>query len=141
MVPQDDEHLLTLDTNEAGEAYKCIVVDDSEFMVKNLVRMLKSFDAEVIDTAVNGEEAVALVEEHGGELDFMTLDITMPEMDGITALDKILDMEPDLNVIMVSAMGQEDTVKKCVMKGAKHFIVKPFQREDVFNRIEKVLED
>ncbi len=141
MVTADDEHLLTLETNEDDEPYKCLVVDDSDFMVKNLVRMLESFDTEVVDTATNGEEAVAAVEEHGDELDFITLDITMPEMDGITALEKILDMKPDLNVVMVSAMGQEDTVKKCVMKGAKHFIVKPFQREDVFNRLEKVLKE
>lgn len=139
MVTTDDEHLLTLGDNENGESYKCAVVDDSAFMVKNLVRMLESFDAEVIATAENGQEAVEVVEEHGDELDFLTLDITMPEMDGLTALEKILEIEPELKVVMVSAMGQEDTVKESVMKGAKHFVVKPFQREDVFNRLEKVL--
>lgn len=138
MVTADDEHLLTLGKKENGEPYQALVVDDSGFMVKNLVRMLESFDAEVLATAENGKEAVDKVKELGDEIDFVTLDITMPEMDGITALDKMLEIDPDLKVIMVSAMGQEDTVKKSVMKGAKHFIVKPFQREDVFEKLEKV---
>ncbi len=137
MVTADDEHLLTLGKKENGEPYQALVVDDSGFMVKNLVRMLESFDAEVLATAENGKEAVDKVKELGDEIDFVTLDITMPEMDGITALDKMLEIDPDLKVIMVSAMGQEDTVKKSVMKGAKHFIVKPFQREDVFGKLEK----
>ncbi len=138
MVTADDEHLLSLGEKDNGEPYRAMVVDDSAFMVKNLVRMLESFDVEVLDTAENGKEAVEKVEELSGELDFVTLDITMPEMDGITALEKMLEIDPDLSVIMVSAMGQEDTVKKSVMKGAKHFIVKPFQREDVFEKLEKV---
>ncbi|MFB6355943.1 MAG: response regulator [bacterium] len=132
----DEEHVLTFD-----EDYNCIVVDDSAFMVKNLVRMLESFEAEVLDTAENGEEAVELVEEHGSDIDFVTLDITMPEKNGIEALEEILEIEPDLNVVMVSAMGQEDTVKKCVMKGAKHFIVKPFEREDVFEKLTGVMNE
>lgn len=131
----EKEHVLALEGT-----YKSIVVDDSAFMVKNLVRMLESFETEVVDTAENGNEAVEKVKEYGDELDFMTLDITMPEMNGIEALQEILDIQPDLNVIMVSAMGQEDTVKECVMHGAKHFIVKPFEREDVFEKLESVLE-
>lgn len=132
----DDDHVL-----EFNGDYQALVVDDSAFMVKNLVRMLESFDAEVLDTAENGVEAVEAVEEHGDELDFVTLDITMPEKNGIEALEEILDMYPDLSVCMVSAMGQEDTVKKCVMKGAKHFIVKPFERDDVFEKLTEVLDD
>ena len=132
----DDDHVL-----EFNGDYNALVVDDSAFMVKNLVRMLESFDAEVIDTAENGVEAVEAVEEHGGDLDFVTLDITMPEKNGIEALEEILEIEPDLKVCMVSAMGQEDTVKKCVMKGAKHFIVKPFERDDVFEKLTDVLGD
>lgn len=138
-MAEEEEHVLSLGTNEDGEPYQCIVVDDSAFMVKNLKRMLNSFDAEVLDSAENGVEAVELVESMGDELDFMTLDITMPEMDGLEALEEILEIKPDLNVVMVSAMGQQDTVKKSVMKGAKHFIVKPFEREDVFEKLEGVL--
>lgn len=136
-----EEHVLTLGAKDNGDPYKCIVVDDSSFMVKNLKRMLNSFDTEVVDTAENGVEAVELVEEHGDELDFMTLDITMPEKDGLEALEEILEIEPDLKVVMVSAMGQEDTVKKSVMKGAEHFIVKPFEREDVHEKLNSVLNE
>ncbi len=139
MTPADDAHLLSFGKKDDGTPYKGLVVDDSAFMIKNLVRMIESFDAKVVDTAENGKIAVEKVEEHQDELDFVTLDITMPEMDGITALEKIREMAPDLKVVMVSAMGQQDTVKKCVMMGAKHFIVKPFQREDVFEKLSKVL--
>ncbi|MFP4686713.1 MAG: response regulator [bacterium] len=139
MVTADDEHLLTLGKKDDGSTYKGLVVDDSAFMIKNLVRILESFDAEVVDVAENGKVALEKVKEHKDELDFITLDITMPEMDGITALEKIQEMETGIKVVMVSAMGQQDTVKKCVMMGAKHFIVKPFQREDVFEKLKKVL--
>jgi two-component system chemotaxis response regulator CheY len=118
-----------------------MVVDDSAFMVKNLKRMLESFDADVIATAEDGTEAVDIVKNKGDELDFITLDITMPEMDGLEALEKIKDIQPDVIVVMVSAMGQEETVKKSVMKGAEHFIVKPFEREDVHEKLEEVLND
>lgn len=128
-----------VETLELDDTYTCIVVDDSEFMVKNLRRMFESFGCELLGTAEDGHEAVELVEEHGDDIDFVSLDITMPEMDGIEALERILEMEPDMTVIMVSAMGQESTVKECISKGAKHFIVKPFEREDVFRKLKKVL--
>lgn len=131
----DEEHVLKLDKKDNGEPYRALVVDDSEFMVKNLQRMLDSFEAEVVTTASNGKEAVEAVKEHRGELDFITLDITMPEMDGLEALEKIKDIDDSIAVVMVSAMGQEDTVKRAVMKGAEHFIVKPFEREDVHEKL------
>lgn len=134
-----EEHVLSIGNSPDGDAYQCMVVDDSAFMVKNLKRMLESFDAEVIATAEDGTEAVEIVENKAGELDFITLDITMPEMDGLEALEKIKELAPDIKVVMVSAMGQEDTVKKSVMKGAEHFIVKPFEREDVHEKLEDVL--
>ncbi len=130
---------LSLGTKDTGEPYKALVVDDSAFMVKNLKRMLESFDAEVIATAEDGTEAVSAVENDGDELDFCTLDITMPEMNGIEALEKMLEIKPDLTVVMVSAMGQQETVKKSVKLGAKHFIVKPFEREKVFEVLKSVL--
>lgn len=136
-----EEHVLSLGNSSDGDPYQCMVVDDSAFMVKNLKRMLESFDADVIATAEDGTEAVEIVENKGNELDFITLDITMPEMDGLEALEKIKDIQPDVKVVMVSAMGQEDTVKKSVMKGAEHFIVKPFEREDVHEKLEEVLND
>jgi len=134
-MPEDD-HVL-----EFNNEYTALVVDDSAFMVKNLKRMLESFGANVIQTAENGVQAVEAVEEHGSDLDIVTLDITMPEKDGIEALEEMLEIEPDLNVVMVSSMGQEDTVKKSVMKGAKHFVVKPFERDDVYEKLSSVLDD
>lgn len=129
-----EEHVLTID----GE-YNALVVDDSAFMVKNLKRMINSFELDVIGTAENGVEAVNFVESNSEELDFITLDITMPEKDGLEALEEIQEINDSITVIMVSAMGQEDTVKKAVMKGADHFIVKPFEREDVHEKLQDVL--
>lgn len=134
-----EEHVLTLGESDDGNPYRCMVVDDSAFMIKNLKRMLESFDTEVVAMAEDGTEAVEVVEERGSELDLITLDITMPEMDGLEALEKIKDMAPEIKVVMVSAMGQEDTVKKTVMKGAEHFIVKPFEREDIHEKLDGVL--
>ncbi|MFB6354916.1 MAG: response regulator [bacterium] len=136
----EEEHVLSLGKKSNGEPYKCLIVDDSEFMVQNLERMLESFEAEVLETALNGVEAVEAVEELGDDLDFVTLDITMPEMNGLEALEEIKELESDLHVVMVSAMGQEDTVKKAVMKGAEHFIVKPFERDDVHEKLDGILE-
>lgn len=133
----DDEknHVLELE-----DEYSCLVVDDSDFMVKNLERIISSFNCEVIGKAFNGQEAVDFVEENTDDIDFITLDITMPEMDGIEALEEILEIDPDMTVIMVSAVGKEKTVKKCISLGADHFIVKPFEREDIYEKLSAILE-
>lgn len=124
---------------ELNDDFGVLIVDDSDFMVQNLERMLGSFGCTVVGTAKNGIEAVEQVKNHTENLDFVSLDITMPEKDGIEALEEIKEYAPDLTVVMVSAMGQEETVKKCIAKGADHFIVKPFEREDVFEKLDKVL--
>ena len=126
---------------ELSEEFSVLIVDDSDFMVQNLERMMGSFGCEVVGTAKDGIEAVEQVENHAEDLDFVTLDITMPEMDGIEALEKIKEIAPNMTVIMVSAMGQEGTVKECIAKGADHFIVKPFEREEVFEKLNKILGD
>ena len=141
MVEFDREHLL-IEKKQVGHElvpYKAMIVDDSAFMVKNLDRILKSFEVEVLCTASNGLEAVENFKKHKDELDFCTLDITMPEMNGIEALEKMLEIDPKFKIMMVSAMGQKETVKKCIQLGAKHFIVKPFQRDKVHGVLESVL--
>ena len=115
---------------------KVLVVDDAMFMRKVVSDALVSGGHEVIGEAANGQEAVARFREL--RPDVMTLDITMPEMDGIAALREIIALDPSARVIMCSALGQESKVLEAVKAGAKDFIVKPFQKERVLSAIAKV---
>ena len=107
---------------------KVLVVDDAAFMRVSIKNMLSKNDYMVVGEAENGKIALAKYQELNP--DIVTMDITMPEMDGLESLKKILALNPAANVIMVSAMGQESMVREAVLTGAKGFIVKPF-KEDV----------
>ncbi len=117
---------------------KILVVDDASFMRLNLKNILEGQDYEVVGEATNGNEAVKLYQETRPDL--VTMDITMPEKDGITAMKEILEIDPSALVLIISAMGQEAYIKKAIVAGAKHFIVKPFKKDNVLKVIEKVLE-
>lgn len=118
-----------------GTPYKVLVVDDSIFVTKQISQILTSEGFDIAATAVNGEEAVNKYKELYPSLDFVTMDITMPKMDGITALEHILKFDPQAKVIMISALGSQDLVKKSLMSGAKNYIVKPLDRKKVLERI------
>ncbi len=107
---------------------KVLVVDDAAFMRVSIKNMLSKHNYEVVGEAENGKVALAKYQELNP--DIVTMDITMPEMDGLESLKKILAVNPAANVVMVSAMGQESMVREAVLTGAKGFIVKPF-KEDV----------
>ena len=116
---------------------RVLIVDDAAFMRKLLIDALTSGGHEVIGEAGNGIEAVALYQELKPEL--TTLDITMPEKDGLTALAEIMVIDPTAKVIMCSALGQEGKVLEAVKLGAKDFVVKPFQAPRVLEAVEKAL--
>ena len=107
---------------------KVLVVDDAAFMRVSIKNMLSKHNYEVVGEAENGKVALAKYLELNP--DIVTMDITMPEMDGLESLKKILAVNPAANVVMVSAMGQESMVREAVLTGAKGFIFKPF-KEDV----------
>ncbi len=107
---------------------KVLVVDDAAFMRVSIKNMLSKHDYEVVGEAENGKVALAKYQELNP--DIVTMDITMPDMDGLESLKHILSINPTANVVMVSAMGQESMVREAVLTGAKGFIVKPF-KEDV----------
>lgn len=113
-----------------------LVVDDAAFMRKMLGDILSKSGYEVVGEATNGVEAV----EKYGELnpDIVTMDITMPEMDGIEALKEIIKQDSEANVIMCSAMGQQNMVMDAVNGGAKDFIVKPFKPDAVTEALSKL---
>ncbi|MDR3301242.1 MAG: response regulator [Spirochaetaceae bacterium] len=122
-----------------GGAYRVLVVDDSMFIAKQLGQILSSDGFEVADTAGDGAQGVEKYKAGGGTIDLVTMDITMPVMDGVSALEKILEFDKEAKVIMVSALGKEDVVKKCLLTGAKSYIVKPLDRKKVLERVVAVL--
>ena len=116
---------------------RVLVVDDAAFMRKLLTDALTNGGHEVVGEAGNGLEAVARWQELRPEL--TTLDITMPEKDGLTALAEIMAIDPSAKIIMCSALGQEGKVLEAVKLGAKDFVVKPFQPPRVLEAVDKAL--
>ena len=122
-----------------GTAYKVLVVDDSMFVAKQLGQILTSEGYEVIATAVDGQDGVDKYKDVCPNIDLVTMDITMPKMDGITALEQIMAFDSNAKVVMISALGKEELVKKSLLLGAKSYIVKPLDRKKVLERIVSVL--
>ena len=122
-----------------GTPYKVLVVDDSMFVAKQLGQILTSEGYEVVATAVDGKEGVDKYKELCPNVDLVTMDITMPKMDGLTALEQIMAFDKNAKVVMVSALGKEELVKKSLMLGAKSYIIKPLDRKKVLERISKIL--
>ena len=120
---------------ESGEPYRVLVVDDSMFVAKQLTQILTSEGFEVVDTASNGQEGLEKYKEHYPNVDLVTMDITMPKMDGVTALEKIIEFDKNARIVMISALGKQDLVKKALMIGAKNYIVKPLDRKKVLERV------
>ena len=116
---------------------RVLVVDDAAFMRKMVTDALSSGGHEIVGEAGNGSEAVQRYQEL--RPDVMTLDITMPEKDGLTALQEIIAVDPGAKVVMCSALGQESKVLESIKLGAKDFVVKPFQTDRVLSAIEKAL--
>jgi two-component system chemotaxis response regulator CheY len=122
-------------TNEEDMA-RILVVDDAAFMRRMVSDVLTSGGHEVVGEAADGNEAVERYKEL--RPDVMTLDITMPEKDGLTALRELIAIDPGATVVMCSALGQESKVLEAVKAGAKDFIAKPFEPQRVLTAIEKV---
>jgi two-component system chemotaxis response regulator CheY len=122
-----------------GGSYRVLVVDDSMFIAKQLGQIFTSEGFEVVATAGDGAQGVERYKELHPNIDLVTMDITMPVMDGVTALEKILEFDKNACVIMVSALGKEDVVKKSLLMGAKSYIVKPLDRKKVLERAVSVL--
>ncbi len=113
-----------------------LIVDDAAFMRVTIKNMLEKNGYSVIGEAENGK--VAVVKFNELKPDIVTVDITMPEMDGLTALKAIMQINGDAKIVMMTAMGQQGMVKEAVMSGAKGFIVKPFKEETVIAALAKL---
>ena len=114
---------------------KILIVDDSRTSRKVLRRMLEKADHEIIGEAVNGEEGYMMYQEL--KPDAVTMDITMPKMDGIEALQLIRKYDENAVVIMITAAGQKEKMMQAIKYGAADFIAKPYEPVDVLNIIDK----
>jgi len=116
---------------------RILIVDDAAFMRMMIKNIVTKNGYEVIGEAENGQVAVELYKQH--KPDLVTMDITMPEMNGIEGVKAIRSIDPNANVIMCSAMGQQAMVMEAIQAGAKDFIVKPFQQDRILQAIERVM--
>jgi two-component system, chemotaxis family, chemotaxis protein CheY len=117
-------------------AKRILITDDALFMRVTLKKILTEGGYDVVGEAQNGAEAVQKYAEL--KPDVVTMDITMPEMDGIQALKEIRKIDPNAKVVMCTAMGQKNMVVEAVQSGAKDFIVKPFQADRVLEALSKL---
>ncbi|MBU5594024.1 response regulator [Amphibacillus sp. MSJ-3] len=116
---------------------RILVTDDAAFMRMQLKNIFESLGHEVVGEAENGLVAIDLYNELKPEL--VTMDITMPEMNGVEAVKEIKKSDPDATIVMCSAMGQQQMVLEAIQAGAKDFIVKPFDQERIKQAIEKII--
>lgn len=117
-------------------AKRILITDDALFMRVTLKNILTQNGYEVVGEASNGAEAVEMYKTL--KPDIVTMDITMPEKDGIQALKEIRSFDCNANVVMCTAMGQKNMVVEAIQSGAKDFIVKPFQPERVLEAVGKL---
>ena len=115
---------------------RVLIVDDAAFMRMSIRNMLESNGFEIVGEAENGVMAIEKYKELQPEV--VTMDITMPEMDGLEALREIKKIDPGASVVMVSALGQEARMKEAIIYGAKGFIVKPFKEEIIVSALAKL---
>jgi len=122
-----------------GTPLQVLVIDDSMFIIKQLSQILTSSGFAIAGSASDGEEGLQKYKELYPRVDLVTLDITMPKMDGVATLEKIMEFDDKANVIMVTALGRQDLVKKALLTGARNYIVKPLDRRKVLERVEMVV--
>jgi two-component system, chemotaxis family, chemotaxis protein CheY len=116
-----------------------LVVDDSVFARKNIIKMIEMFGGEVAGEAGDGLTAIA--EFNRTKPDIVLMDITMPQMEGIEAVERIVRQHPDARVVMVSSVGYQENILAALQKGAKHFVQKPVKPEVLYEILRYVLND
>ena len=118
---------------------RILIVDDSKTSRRFFKNMLEGSGHEIVAEALNGQEGVELYEEY--KPDLVTMDISMPVMDGIQATKEIIEKNPDAKIIMVSAAAQKSNMIEALKRGALDFIEKPFDADVIINCIDKIMND
>lgn len=114
-----------------------LVVDDSVFARKNVTKMVESFGGKVVGEA--GDGCTSITEYDRTLPDIVLMDITMPQMEGIEAAERIIRSHPDARVVMVSSVGYQENIVAALQKGAKHFVQKPVKAEVLYEVIKYVM--
>ena len=120
-----------------GQSVRYLIVDDSVFARKNLGRIIESFGGQVAGEA--GDGLTAITEYERIKPDIVLMDITMPQMEGIEAAEKIVQQNPEARVIMVSSVGYQENIVAALQRGARHFVQKPVKPEVLYEVIKYVL--
>src|SRR6202140_2773031 len=116
-----------------------LVVDDSVFARKNICKMVESFGGEIAGEA--GDGVAAITKYASTHPDIVLMDITMPKMEGIEAVEHIVRDHPEARIVMVSSVGYQDNILSALQKGARHFVQKPVKPEALYEIIRYVLND
>ena len=124
----------TMDTNRAG-APRLLIIDDAKIMRMRIAGIAREAGWEIVAEATNGREGLARYGEHRPDL--VTLDIVMPELDGVETLRELRATDPAARVVMVSAVDQRAKLRECFALGAIDFVVKPFDKERLLALFEK----
>lgn len=112
-----------------GTKGRLLIVDDSSTVRRSIERHILSDRVTEIYQAANGREAMELFERYRPE--FVTMDLTMPEMDGLTCISKMMALKPDTRLMVISALGDAETAIEAVERGANEYVIKPFSAEDL----------
>ncbi|NRA41615.1 MAG: response regulator [Pseudomonadales bacterium] len=118
--------------------HNLMIVDDSNIIRRKITRAQTNSTFNVVATAENGEQAVAMFKQH--QPDVVTMDLTMPEMDGLDCIDQIMAINPNANILVVSALSDKATGLSAITKGARGFLCKPFNDDELIDALAKVSE-
>jgi two-component system chemotaxis response regulator CheY len=133
------EKFVPVTRSEDGKPVRYLIVDDSVFARKNLVRMVETFGGQVIGEAGDGVSAIS---EYARLMpDIVLMDITMPQMEGIEAAEKIVRDHPAARIVMVSSVGYQENIVAALQRGARHFVQKPVKPEVLYEVIKYVMRD
>jgi two-component system, chemotaxis family, chemotaxis protein CheY len=121
-----------------GDSYKVLVVDDSPFIFKAVKKALEPNGFEMVGHAENGKIGLEMYDQF--KPDIITLDVTMPVMDGLETAKNLYSKNPKIKIIMLSAMGDEDLMKQARAFGVKNFISKPFKAEELLSLVRSMLD-
>ena len=116
-----------------------LVVDDSVFARKNLAKIIEAFGGKVVGEA--GDGCTAITEYDRVQPDIVLMDITMPQMEGIEAAERIVRQHAEARIVMVSSVGYQENIVAALQKGARHFVQKPVKPEVLYEVIKYVLGD
>jgi two-component system chemotaxis response regulator CheY len=133
------ENFAPIQRSGDGQPVRYLIVDDSVFARKNLAKMVETFGGQVVGEAADGLTAISEYDRLTPDL--VLMDITMPQMEGIEAAERIVQNHPDARVVMVSSVGYQENIVAALQRGARHFVQKPVKPQVLYEVIKYVMQD